>query len=229
MGAIFEKIGVEGLFCTTGEEGLERLGKHYFDAVLLDLGLPGKSGLQVLKTIRTNTIIREMPVIVLTASKTRESLLQCMKLGITDYIGKPFQLQQFSLKIETLRRTLAMRVVTGSGADAVKVVLERLPGVVKFTFGGLFNDVSVKRFLAYNTSAFKTLTKGDEILLNFAALPNMSGPQLGMFGLIAGAIAPKKPVIVAGRSYGPLIALIPDFESRLFITEEDALEFLSIS
>lgn len=227
LGAIFRQIGVDGFFCMTGEEGLEKLKTHFFDAVLLDLGLPGKNGIQVLKAIRDSSMHAELPVIVLTASKTRETLMQCMKLGINDYIGKPFQIQQFGQKIATLKRIISLRTTT-AGGDASKVIMERMPEVVKFIFGGIFNDESVRRFLATYNAALKAQTKNDQVLLNFAAIPNMGEPQLGMFRLISGAIAPKKPIIVAGRSYGPLLSLLHDHEERLFITEEDALEYLTV-
>lgn len=227
LSAIFEKIGVEGLFCTTGEAGLEKLSHHYFDAVLLDLGLPGKSGLQVLKAIRDNPMLRELPVIVLTATKTRESLQQCMKLGISDYIGKPYQLQQFSQKLEVLKRSRALRNMTAGKPETVKVLMERLPDVTRFTFGGIFNDESVRKFLAIYTTAFRSLTKTDSILLNLAALPNMNEPQVRMFKLIIDAIEPKKPLIVAGRSYGPLVAVLADYDSQLYLIEEDALAYLN--
>lgn len=226
LGAIFKQIDVDGFFCTNCEDGLEKLKTHFFDAVLLDLGLPGKSGVQVLKAIRDNVMTKEIAVIVLTATKTRETLLQCMKYGISDYIGKPFQLQQFAQKLATLKRILALKNIAGEKGDAVKVIMERMPDVVKFTFGGIFNDESVRRFLGIYNNPFKALTKTDSVLLNFAALPNMNDPQLRMFKLISDAIHPKKPVVVAGRSYGPMLGVLHDYEERLFITEEDALEFL---
>lgn len=227
LGAIFEQIGAQGIFCTTGEAGLEKLSNHYFDAVLLDLGLPGKSGLQVLKSIRDNPMLRDMPVIVLTATKTRESLQQCMKLGISDYIGKPYQLQQFSQKLDLLKRSLALKSLSSGKPETAKVLMERLPGIAKFTFGGTFNDESVRKFLAIYTTAFKSLTKTDSILLNLAALPNMNEPQVRMFKLIIDSVEPKKALIVAGRSYGPLVAVLADYDSQLYLIEEDAIEYLN--
>ncbi len=227
LGAIFEQIGVQGIFCATGEAGLGKLSQHYFDAVLLDLGLPGKSGLQVLKAIRENALLHELPVIVLTATKTRESLQQCMKLGISDYIGKPYQLGQFSQKLETLKKSLALRSTATGKAETAKVILVRLPGIAKFSFGGVFNDESVRTFLGMHTTAFKSMTKSDSILLNLAALPNMNEPQVRMFKIILDAVEPKKALIVAGRSYGPLVSGLADHDSRLYLIEEDALEHLN--
>ncbi len=227
LNAIFEQIDVQGLFCTTGEAGLEKLSNHYFDAVLLDLGLPGKSGLQVLRSIRDNPMLHELPVIVLTATKTRESLQQCMKLGISDYIGKPYQLQQFAQKLELLKRSLALRSATAGKPETAKVLMERLPAIVKFTFGGTFNDESVRKCLSIYTTAFKSLTKTDSVLFNLAPLPNMNEPQVRMFKLIIDGVEPKKPLIVAGRSYGPLVAVLADYDSQLYLIEEDALEYLN--
>ncbi|HRP69632.1 MAG TPA: response regulator [Turneriella sp.] len=224
--AVFAQVGADALFCKTGEDGLERLKTHFFDIVLLDLGLPGKSGLQVLKTIRENVLTKEIAVIVFTATKTRESLALCMKYGINDYIAKPFQPATFTKKLDNLRRELALKT-TVAKEDAAHVILDRMTLVAKFTFGGVFNDDSVRKFLQYYTPAFQNQTKNNEVLLNFAALPNMTAPQLRMFKLITSAIFPKKPLIVAGRSYGPLLGELSDYEDRLFITEEDALEFLN--
>ena len=82
LAAIFKSLQVEPTFSLTGEAGLERLRSHFFDAVLLDMGLPGRSGVQVLRAIRDNPMTREMPVMVFTADKTKEMLLQCMRYGI---------------------------------------------------------------------------------------------------------------------------------------------------
>ncbi|MBV6492843.1 MAG: Regulator of RpoS [Turneriella sp.] len=151
--AIFAKIGVDAFYCKTGEAGLERLKTHFFDVVLLDLGLPGKSGLQVLKSIRENVLTKDIAVIVFTATKTRDSLMLCMKYGINDYIGKPFQTDVFAKKIANLKRELALKNTSGKG-DVAKVILDRMSEVAKFTFGGVLNDESVRRFLEYYTLQF---------------------------------------------------------------------------
>lgn len=222
--AMFGKIGVDALFVHTGEAGLEKLRTHFFDAMLLDLNLPGKSGVQILRMIRENVMISDMPVVIFTGDKTRETLAQCMQIGITDYIAKPVDMHQFGVKFARLRKIVAQMAATRGKADTVKINFERSGGVLRISFGGLLNEEAVKRFDAQYTPGFKSITKPDKILLSLAALPGLNEAQVRCFNLILALIEPKKPLIVAGRSFGPLLDVLPDYEERLFMTEADALK-----
>jgi DNA-binding response OmpR family regulator len=75
--------GVEA--CYLGQE-------HIYDAVILDLGLPGKSGLEVLSTWRAAGI--SLPVLVLTARDTWNERVMGLQAGADDYLGKPFHLEE---------------------------------------------------------------------------------------------------------------------------------------
>lgn len=55
-------------------------------------------------------------------------------------------------------------------------------------------------------------------------MPGLNDAQIRCFNLILALIEPKKPLIVAGRSFGPLLDVLPDYEERLFMTEADALK-----
>lgn len=224
LAAIFKTLQIEGTFCLTGEAGLERLRTHYFEAVLLDMGLPGRSGVQVLRSIRDNPMTRDLPVMVFTADKTKEMLLQCMRYGISDYIGKPFQINLFGQKMTNLRRMLQFKKETGERGAEAKVVTERIPGVLKFVYGGVFNADSIAKTRQLYTPSLQALTRSEQILINLSALPGLAEAELKIFKQLLAVFAPKKPLVVAGRSYGPLIDVVTDFESTLFITEDDALE-----
>ncbi|MBS0617493.1 MAG: response regulator [Spirochaetes bacterium] len=226
--ALFQKINAQGVFCSTGEAGIEKLQNHFFDCVLLDLGLPGKSGLQVLKTIRENPILKDLAVIVLTATKTRDSLQVCMRYGISDYVGKPYDLQKFAQKLQILENALALKRTAAGKPAMAHVGVERNGSIAKFVFSGVFNDESVRKFLSLYNSQFKAQTKGDSILINLAMLPDMNEPQVRMFKVVLSATEPKTPLIVAGRSYGPLTSLLGETDAQLFLIEDDALEFLNV-
>ena len=89
-----EHEGFETRSVSSAEEALPLLEKFPQDLVLTDLNLPGASGLELLKRVRS--IDREMPVIVMTAFATVETAVEAMKRGAYDYITKP--IHPFELK-----------------------------------------------------------------------------------------------------------------------------------
>lgn len=76
------------------------------DLLLLDLIMPGKSGFELLAEIRSNPLLRYMPVIVLTAASDAETKLQALELGATDFLSKPVDSSELCLRI---RNTLAFK------------------------------------------------------------------------------------------------------------------------
>jgi len=73
--------------------------------VLLDMELPKKDGRQVLEEIRSDEDLREMPVIVLTASRVHQAVLQAQNLHVDAYMTKPVSLEQFIHAVKSLRRS----------------------------------------------------------------------------------------------------------------------------
>lgn len=78
-----------------------------FDIVVLDLGLPRKSGLEVLKTIREKNILT--PVVILTAKETVEDRVAGLDAGADDYLVKPFDMDELSARLRALHRRSAER------------------------------------------------------------------------------------------------------------------------
>jgi CheY-like chemotaxis protein len=73
----------------TGERAIERAGrKPAIDLMLLDLGLPGISGIDVLKNVRENPVTRGLPVVVLTSSQDREDILTAYQYGANSFVSK---------------------------------------------------------------------------------------------------------------------------------------------
>lgn len=87
-----------------GQRGLERALSGEFDLVLLDVMLPSVNGFDICDAIRQTD--REQPVIMLTAKVSDDDIVNGLKLGADDYIGKPFGVQELVLRVEAvLRRT----------------------------------------------------------------------------------------------------------------------------
>ncbi|MFT5326895.1 MAG: DNA-binding NtrC family response regulator [Planctomycetaceae bacterium] len=77
---------------SNGHEALHACSKRHFDVVVLDMTMPGLSGLEVLDRFRSEGV--EAQVIILTGQATVESAVQAMKLGAQDYLCKPFPLPE---------------------------------------------------------------------------------------------------------------------------------------
>lgn len=73
-----------------------------YDLVILDLGLPGRSGLEVLKEWRAAHLT--MPVLILTARDSWADRVDGLKAGADDYLGKPFHPEELALRIQALLR-----------------------------------------------------------------------------------------------------------------------------
>ncbi len=94
-----------------GEAADSALAAQGFDVLILDIGLPGLSGLEVLRRLRARQ--SALPVLILTAADSVESRVRGLDLGADDYMAKPFALSELEARVRALtRRSLA-------GAQAV--------------------------------------------------------------------------------------------------------------
>ncbi|HEY7861287.1 MAG TPA: response regulator transcription factor [Gemmatimonadaceae bacterium] len=92
---------------TDGEEGERRAAAEPYDLVVLDLRLPGRSGMEVLHSIRARGF--ERPVLVLTAQDAVDAKVEAFRAGADDYVTKPFAFEELLARVEALsRRTPTM-------------------------------------------------------------------------------------------------------------------------
>ena len=90
------------LVAATGEDGFFRANAERFDLVVLDLMLPGRSGLEILQTLRQRHI--DTPVLILTARDGIDDRVLGLDLGADDYLVKPFALPELLARIRALLR-----------------------------------------------------------------------------------------------------------------------------
>ena len=87
-------------YCYDGEKALALLGVERYDLVLLDLNLPKKDGMTVLRTLRQTD--RETRVLILSARSEVEDKVQGLDAGANDYLAKPFHLAELEARIRSL-------------------------------------------------------------------------------------------------------------------------------
>src|SRR3954452_23072784 len=85
-----------------GEDGEKRATSEAYDLVILDMRLPGKSGLEVLHGLRARGF--ERPVLVLTAQDALDAKVQTLRAGADDYVTKPFAFEELLARVEALSR-----------------------------------------------------------------------------------------------------------------------------
>jgi two-component system response regulator QseB len=90
-----------------GRSAETALATHTYDALLLDLGLPEKSGAEVLKTLRRSG--SEIPVLIITARDAISDRVAGLNSGADDYIAKPFDLDELAARIRAVVRRRAGR------------------------------------------------------------------------------------------------------------------------
>jgi len=101
---ILKNAGFEVSEASDGEKALQILSAISFDLVLLDVMMPGISGLEVLQKIRTGTNkkIRDIPVMMLTAKSSINDVDQALAIGANSYVVKPFRSNSIKEKVQAL-------------------------------------------------------------------------------------------------------------------------------
>jgi len=88
--------------CGEGEEGLFFASEYPLDAAIVDIGLPGISGLDVITTLREKGSI--LPILILTARDSWQDKVKGLETGADDYLAKPFQMEELQARVKALLR-----------------------------------------------------------------------------------------------------------------------------
>jgi DNA-binding response OmpR family regulator len=90
--------------CSDGHSGFDSANSKNFDIIVLDIMLPGRDGLDILKSLRSLDI--NTPVILLTARNELDDRIQGLEAGADDYLAKPFFVEELIARIQALRRRI---------------------------------------------------------------------------------------------------------------------------
>jgi two-component system alkaline phosphatase synthesis response regulator PhoP len=88
----------------TGEDALRKVRSDTFDLIILDLMLPGMDGLAFTKTVKNDSRLRSIPIIMLTAKGEEADIVTGLELGADDYITKPFSPRVMTARVRTALR-----------------------------------------------------------------------------------------------------------------------------
>lgn len=97
-----EAVGYMVDTCGNGEEGLFLATEYHPDAVIVDIGLPGKSGLEIIEALRKQGSL--LPILILTARSRWQDKVEGLEMGADDYLTKPFQMEELQARVKALLR-----------------------------------------------------------------------------------------------------------------------------
>jgi two-component system, OmpR family, KDP operon response regulator KdpE len=103
--SLFETLGALGFAVgesSSGEEALSRLLMTDYDAVLLDINMPGMGGMEACR--RISQAYPGLPIIMLTVREEEEDKVQALDLGADDYVTKPFQIRELTARLRAAIR-----------------------------------------------------------------------------------------------------------------------------
>jgi DNA-binding NtrC family response regulator len=123
-----ERMEARGMTVKTADsadQALKMLENESFDAIVMDFKMPGMDGIQALKNIKTRK--PELQIILLTGYATVEKTVEAMKIGATDLLEKPADLEALTAKIKQAKAE-KMLLVEKQTEEKIKDILKRFGG-----------------------------------------------------------------------------------------------------
>lgn len=91
------------VYCAT--DAIESVGRHTYDVIVLDIGLPDMNGLELCRILRKKGV--STPILILTGYKAVDSKVKLLEAGADDYLVKPFEVQELRVRLVALARRQA--------------------------------------------------------------------------------------------------------------------------
>jgi len=105
LGRALKKQGFAVDLCADGNDGLFYATEYPLDLAIIDLGLPGTSGTDIVRAVRKREL--NLPILILTARSDWQDKVQTLELGADDYLTKPFRLEELLARVQALLRRSA--------------------------------------------------------------------------------------------------------------------------
>lgn len=203
----FKPFDVEILEAANGVEGLAVAAKENPDLILLDVTMPVMDGVEMLTKLKSDPLLKGIPVIMLTAEGGRDNVLKIAKIGVRDYLVKPFK---EDVLVEKSSRVIDLKPVNEGPAKAKSIldsadilIVEDKPAIVLQIQDGLKHTPWKIRGLATHGEAIDSIGRAvPDLVLVSLSLPEEAAFTL--FRLIRTNVKSK---------YTPVFALVVKTET----------------
>ncbi len=184
---------------SSGEQGLALIRDETPDLILVDSLMPGMKGVEVVRAVKEDVVLRHVPIIMVTAKGTVQDRVEGLQAGADDYVVKPFATEELLARVQiNLRRTErdldANPLTRMPGNAAIMAELERL-----LQEGGDFSVcyVDLDRFKAFNDQY--GFARGDDVIRHTARILREAVREHGHTIDLVGHIGGDDFIIVTAR------------------------------
>ncbi len=165
-------LGHDVLHAINGLEGLKFYSEYQPQLVIVDLMMPEIDGFGVITEIRKRD--PKIPIMVISAKDQVKEKIKSLSLGVDDYLSKPFDLDEFLLRVDRLLTRMEWNITTGESTKNEDKEMELLGD--SFDFGEHtvdFKNLKAQCFKKSNSQIFELTLQEVKILKVFFAHPNM--------------------------------------------------------
>ena len=100
---VLKQVGLTSIVeADNGKAALKVLKKESIDLILCDWNMPEMSGIDLLKAVKSDDALKNIPFVMVTAEAQKENILEAVKAGVSSYIVKPFTAETVSEKLNTI-------------------------------------------------------------------------------------------------------------------------------
>lgn len=194
--------GYTVMMAADGQQALAQVAAQPFDLVLLDVMMPGISGLEVLRSLREQYAMGDLPVIMVTAKDQSEDVVTALQLGANDYVTKPVDFPVLLARVQT---QLSLKRAT---AEIVHLALqlERHNQFVRDTFGRYVTEEVVTTLLDSPAG----LQLGGERRQVTLLMADLRG-----FTSLSETLAPEQVIAILNRFLGTMIEVITQYQGTI--------------
>lgn len=185
-----------------GQQALEMITAQPFDVVLLDIMMPGLSGLDVLKILRQRHSMADLPIIMATAKDQSEDMVAALELGANDYVTKPLD---FAVVLARTQIQLTLKNAVGE-IQRLAEELERRNRFIRDTFGRYLTDEVVTSLL----DSPGGLRLGGETRRVTMLMSDLRG-----FTSLAGRLEPEQVMTMINRYLGAMTDVITRYQGTI--------------
>lgn len=201
-------------------KGLEIARGFNPDVIILDLYMPVMDGFEVLAALRRDKNTRDIPVIMLTSNKERETVVEAMRHGVVDYIVKPYNADKLNLKI---RAAISYGGMKKHQHTDVFIEINRKGDMILIQMRGSITETGFQNDVKTVFNNFFIKQVHDKIsVFDIRSVEEMQDKDVEEFVRIINLFPESKKKIVTGRHYGSIVASTNlDQKAELFLSFGD--------